>query len=443
MRTDIAIIQPASPALFSGLLGARTIVTDPNYATQTLIRKFLAWLSSGWSGAPTNARLTDGNTAGYKSIFTADEPTNLAWNSNDTMLIVRHVGGVSMLMQFDPKTMLGNLLPGTYNKSCFSCKHPGTLFTLIGTQLFQTTFIQVNGAWTQQSSVMVADFASILPSGFKVNWSGVLMHSLDDNIFYVAFSEGPQDTGYYLCVWHASSLTTKYGYRMLNTETGQVTGDWGQVGTSTSRSWGFTIHDAVMTANYQYGLMTFVGENGPSVWDIKTLNVISGIQGGHHARGFLHYYAGGVGGGQFGEVPYANPTTSRLIVPAANLPKNQVPPQVFTGAQHPGFGKIDRSDKSIFWAGWYDSTPPFTCAYANEITGYDAQTGTVCRACQTYNSGLSKEFDVAHAMIIPSQTGKFVAYSSDMMGGLGSTSGAAQGTLGVDARGDVFVVQVG
>lgn len=421
MRTDLSIVQQPSAPLFSGLLGAGSIVTDPNFGTKI-------------------ARLTDGDTASYRSLYTSDDPCNLAWNTVDSMLIVRHLSQVSLLMQFDAKTMRGTLLPGTYNKACFSSRWPGILYTLIGTQLFQLTFILMGGVWTQQSSALLADFADILPVGFIVQWSGVFAHSLDDGTFTVAFSEGPQDTGHYVCVWRKSA-----GFRMLDTLTGIVTGEWGQTGTSTSRAWGRTVHEAPMTPNPQYGLMSLVGDSpdAPTVWELRTLNVVHGIQGGHHARGYLNYYASGVGGGQYAEVPYANPTTSRLVVPSANLPKNQVPHQTFVGAMHSGFGKVDRGDNSIFWSGRYAGILPFASAWQNEIDGYDVLTGIVYRACQTENSGLSTEFDVAHAMMIPSQTGKFVAYCSDRMGTLGSTSGAAQGTLGVDARGDIFVVQVG
>lgn len=420
MRTDLAIVQPGAP-LFSGLLGAGIVVTDPNFGTKI-------------------ARLTDGATAGYRSLYMNDDPCNLSWNTDDTMLIVRHLSKVSVIMQFDPKTMLGTVLPGTYGKLCFSSRNPHTLFGLNGTQLDQLDFEKVAGVWTYQSSSLLADFAQILPAGFVVNWSGVFAHSLDDGTFTVAFSEGAQDTGHYVCVWRKNA-----GFRILDTFTGIVTGQWGQTGISTSRPWGQAVHEAPMTPNPQYGLMSLVGDSpdAPTVWELSKLNIVHGIQGGHHARGFLHYYASGVGGGQVAEVPYANPTTSRLVVPAGGLPKDQNPHQVFVGSQHSGFGKVDRGDNSIFFSGRYEGVLPFTSALQNEINGYDVLSGTIYRACQTQNSGLSNEFAVKNALIAPSQTGRFVAYGTDQMGGLGSTSGSAQGTLGVDARGDVFVVQVG
>ncbi len=236
---------------------------------------------------------------------------------------------------------------------------------------------------------------------------------------------------------------------MLNTVTGKITGNWGDMGTavitSTNTQVPFTVHEAVTTPNSQYAAIapaTTPTHPGSLAlfWDVPTVNLRDSMSSGHSTKGFLHGYFGGPGGGQFLEVSYADPTKTRLIVPANLLPANNN--QVYKGDQHSQFGLVDPLDNSTFWVTSSSLVTPFTSAWANEVRGYNAQTGVVSRACHTFNSGKSLEFIVQCAIGCPSQTGRFVAFTSDMMGSLGSTTGAAIGNLGVDARGDVFIVAV-
>ncbi|MFZ0563791.1 MAG: hypothetical protein WAM43_19435, partial [Terriglobales bacterium] len=78
----------------------------------------------------------------------------------------------------------------------------------------------------------------------------------------------------------------------------------------------------------------------------------------------------------------------------------------------------------------------FTFAWQNEIIGYDVTSGEVYRLCHTHNSGFSQPPNIN-----VSQNGRFIAFTSDMMGTLGTTDGK-EPMLGKNCRTDVFVVRV-
>ena len=423
LRTDLEIVQLPSPLPnFGTLLGKNTIQTDPNFNTKIV-------------------RLTDTSTKKGRSLTTADSPEAGIWNKDDTMLLV----GQKIIIQFNPTTMQGSVLPVlpsvAAGKACFSRVDPSILYILENhTKINKLTFALINGVWTYKTTELIADMAAILPAGFKPLWTGQFVVSNDDTTFMVGYSEQGQGTGHNVCVWQSGHGVGK-GYRMLNTQTGAITGDWGPVGMGIGQTWGWALHDCSMTPNPAYANLSMWAPAGtpthPSLWNIPTLSVTPFISGGHHCKGMLHLY-NPTSGGQFKELPYSDLTKHRLVVPLAGLPGNQKPPQKYQGDQHSGFGLIDPNDNSIFWCA-NASVPqiiPFTSCWMGEIFGYSVTTGVVQRACHHFNSGKSKVFDVQNAIACPSQTGKFVAFTSDIMGTLGTEPEGGP-------RGDVFVVQVG
>jgi len=268
------------------------------------------------------------------------------------------------------------------------------------------------------------------------------MVSNDDTTFVAGFSEGQQNSGTNICVFQTGHVGG--GYRMLDITKGQITGDWGITGAcnmvSPHTTFPFVIHEAMQTANPQYAIVSPSPAHGaegyPLVWDTATLNLTDMLGGGHAAKGYLHAYFGGPGGGQYLEVPYANIALTRMIVPRAGLPGQNA--QKYLGDQHTGFGKFDPLDNATFWDTSQSQVTPFTSAWMNEVRGYNAQTGVVSRACHTFNSGNSPSFIVQNAIGVPSQTGSFVAFTSDAMGSLGMTVVKGKAV----PRGDVFVVDV-
>jgi len=91
----------------------------------------------------------------------------------------------------------------------------------------------------------------------------------------------------------------------------------------------------------------------------------------------------------------------------------------------------------IIWAATQTTATVFKSAWENEIIGFDLTAWCVYRACHHYNSGLTREANVS-----VSPSGRFVAFTSDWMGTLGSTDGKKP-ILGKNCRMDWFVVDVG
>jgi hypothetical protein len=426
LRTDLKITQLPSPLPnWGALTGKNTIQTDPDFGTKIV-------------------RLTDGMTCLGSSMQTADQPECGLWNANDTLLLVRNTGGSSVVIQFNPATLQGKQLTGKFDGNlCFSRTDPAVLYRLIGTKIAKLTFKTVGSVMSYTGTATpVCDFAGSLPAGFKVKWTSSFMVSADDTTFVAGFSEGQQNSGSNICVFQTGHAGG--GYRMLDITKGQITGDWGITGAcnmvSPHTTFPFVIHEAMQTANPQYAIVSPSPAHGaegyPLVWDTATLNLTDMLGGGHAAKGYLHAYFGGPGGGQYLEVPYANIAATRMIVPRTGLPGQNG--QKYCGDQHTGFGKFDPLDNATFWDTSQSQVTPFTSAWMNEVRGYNAQTGVVSRACHTFNSGNSPSFIVQNAIGVPSQTGSFVAFTSDAMGSLGMTVVKGKAV----PRGDVFVVDV-
>lgn len=429
LRTDLNIQQlPGTLPNVGGLLGANTIVTDPDFGT-------------------TIVRLSDGSTSNNSSIQTADNASAGIWNSNDTMILVKNNFGKSLLYQFNPTTLQGSLLSFTTTASvCFARTSPGILYTLNGTQITKNTFTLISGVWTFQSATLFADFVNILPGGYTPTWNSSFFISLDDTTFGCAFSNsGGQNTGHNVCVYQTGHGTG--GYRMLDTATGTITGDWGTTGTAVltttlGYTFPFDLHETEMTPNPLYLCFNPISQVADTdvVWTISGLSCVDQNDGSHKAKGYLHTYPGG-GGGQLIEIPYVSPVKPyRQVVPTL--------PSGFTGDRHFGFGQIVTNDAGYVWSTTGANTPqPFTSAWEGEVFGYTVATGVVYRACHLFNSFKSPVFIVANAIGIASQTGNFVAFCSDWggvgtVGPLGSTSGDATGVIGGNARGDVFIVAI-
>ena len=422
MRTDLQIVQLPSPLPnFGGLLGRGTIQTDPNFGTKI-------------------ARLTDGSdTPNHGTLQTADSPDAGIWNADDTMIFVRTTGALSLLYQFDKYHMTSRYLNyQTFSKVCFSPKRANILYEMTGTKVSVLNFTFTGGSWTLTSTTPMFDFANILPPGFVVKWSSNFAVSEDESIITASFSTGPQDTGIYACLWQQGHGAGK-GFRRLDTNLGVVTGDWGEIGkirlVSPTTKIPFLIHNFGIMPPSKYANISVVGTSSLLFWNVGTLDIVDDNMSGHCAKGMLGVYAGGPGGGQVAFVPYNNPTSRKMIIPAANMPANQTPKQNYQGDQHFAFGHVDPLDNAIVWVSSQSQIYPFTSAWMNEVRGVRVSDGAVLRACHTFNSGLSKAFIIQYAIAVPSRLGGFVAFSSDIMQSLGTDKAG-------NFRGDVFVAKI-
>jgi hypothetical protein len=457
--TNLNIVQwPSTFPNVGGLYGKNTVVTDPNFGSK-IVRATDASSGSG----------------GYQSMQTGDAAQKMMWNSNDTLFFARNTDATDYLFQFNPTTLQATQLPySTQNSTAFSMTEPGVIFELNGPVITKVTFTLVSGVWTYNSSAAFADYSNgglggigYLPAGYTVNWTGAFTHSNDDGTFTVAFSQGTQDTGFYVCCYQVGS-----GYRILDTQTGIITGQWGATGLAVLENWQgitggspnsfpFDLHETYQAQNPAYAHVTAykaVGGN-PLIWTIAGLT-LSGIQqGGHCAQAWSNDYTAGYGGGQCQGYPYTNTTNPHFIMDVPpntdQLPADQTPKQHYTGDMHHGLPWLgnNNDDALLVTTNGPPTVVPFTSCWMGEvrlldITGTISGTqGTMYRACHTFNSGKSQTFIIQNAIGCVSQTGNFVAFASDWAGSstvspLGSTSGAPTGTVGVDGRGDVFIVAI-
>ena len=128
-----------------------------------------------------------------------------------------------------------------------------------------------------------------LPAGFKASWSTVGGGNTDDTVFGVAYSDkGGQGTGVYAVAYKAGEGCTLY-----NTQTGQVTGDWGTRGTVTVPD-RFTIHNVKLSKDGNWLVIVsttcFAGPcDGVFFWQVgtTTVNACGKIGcGGHWSEGY-------------------------------------------------------------------------------------------------------------------------------------------------------------
>jgi hypothetical protein len=417
LRTDLNLAQIGPTPDVS--VGKNTVITDPEFNTRIV-------------------RATDRTVSAGLSLQTADSAQAGLWNLNDTLLLVRNTDAKSYLLQFNPASMQFTVLPLTFTGSLsFSKTAANVLFQLSGTQIVRIVLKQTAGVWELSSSSILADFATILPPGFKPMSTSAFVQSQDDSTFTVGFSAGSQDTGFYICCWQKGHGAK--GFRMLNTQTGVISGKWGTTGqiqlTSQDTKVPFTFHEVYGCPNSSFAVISAVGSDTKLIWDIEDLTLDDNEMSGHQAYGFTSCFAGGPGGGQIAQATFLAPEFHKNVVLPQNLPSSVG--QNYIGDRHFQFGKIVSTDNSIVWSSGSGVTPPtpFVSAWQDEVTGYDILARIVYRACHTYSSNTSPEFIVVNAIAVPSQTGKFVAFTSDWMKTLGNTPSG-------HPAGDVFVVEV-
>jgi hypothetical protein len=333
------------------------------------------------------------------------------------------------VMSFDPNTLKAQLRTQWqyffYTKQvAFSRVDSQVLFVVMSAKADGPRTILQKVDFRQQTISNVYDFAKCLPPGYSPNWSGTLAGSPDDSSFTVAFSDKGQDFGFY-----AASYTVGQGCRLLNTKTGEVTGDWGPMG-KISMPDSFGLHAMSASAGGDVAILS-VGKcwtscaSGPYFWNVATLEMGSGTDLGHSVRGYTHMINAELSG-QWRGLLYANPADNWLVIPDRILANG------FTGDKHASWNNVDPNDLNPFFSTNSHRWPPDS-AWEDEVIGVDPTTGVVYRFCSTYNSGRSHYFIGKNAVGVSSQDGRFVAFTSDGLK-----------TLGLDAKGhsrvDVFVV---
>ena len=441
-RTDVLMAILGAPPNMGNLIGVGTIAADPSFANRV-------------------ARITDAHTdpGTLNRTYTAGQGGSAdvnIWNTDSTLLFVQDSGGWMFPLTFDPVSLkAGRLYAGSFPNGglklratgAWSFNDPNVLYTVESSTTTLNKY-DFTDRVTPPTPTQVFDFRSgshCLPAGFNVTWSTVGGGSSDDTVFALGYSDrGNQGTGVYAVAYKAGKGCTLY-----NTQTGQVTGDWGTQGAVTIPD-RFSIHNVKLSKDGNWLVIVnttcFAGTcEGPFFWQVGTTTVNAcGKNGctGHWTEGHTTWIncngkpvgTGVYETGQYQARNFSTPAAPRSLV-------SQFPVGLQTPFDtHASWNNADSADTNpIFSSTWTPLTSPWL-PWHNEILGISPVDGTVWRFAHTYVTTNSQRFSTKHAIGSISQDGRFFAFSSDWMGTLGSESGSSSCTVGTDCRGDVFVV---
>jgi Putative Ig domain len=441
-RTDLNIVQvPSTPPSVGNLVGANTIVTDPNFGNRIV-------------------RITDTNTnpsASTKNFTYVTSSSGSAddnlWNIDSTLFIVQDTGSAGYPFTFTPSTlqaarMYVSSFPATNGFTLsddgnWSRVNPNILYTYQGTAINKYDFTDRTNPPSPQSVYDFTSSPNCLPAGFTETWSTKGGVSGNDTVFAMGYSNsGIQGTGVYAVVYKVGS-----GCSALNTQTGQVTGDWGVKGAiNIADRW--TVHNVKLSKDGNW--LVVAPQNctspscskGPYFWQIGTTNVGScgdgGMCSGHWTEGYTHWVNNN-----------NSPLSNQAIRSFADWDDPSALTHTFPSGmigpldQHQSWNNVDPNDTLPFMSSTWSTVSPFPAPWYNEIIAVAADgSGTTWRFAHSFITARSQRFSTEYAIGTVSQDGKFFIFSSDWMGSLGSESGATTCTIGTNCRGDVFVVEL-
>ncbi len=445
-RTDTAVVQiPSQVPAVGNLYGANKIVTDPDFSNR--IVRITDWNTD--PAAQTNNRSYVSATSG-----SADE--NL-WNTDSTMFVVQALGTTGYPYTFDPATMQAQRMYVSSNASHGGFTLPGGgMWSRVSAHLLYTVgdstptiskydFSDRTNAPSPQPVYDFRSSANCLPAGFTQSWKTKGGVSAGDAVFGMGYSNtGTQDTGAYAVVYKVGS-----GCSVLNTQTGQVWGDWGAKGSiDIPDRW--TIHNVKISKDGNWLVITAANcliaacSYSPYFWEVGTTHVTScgdGLTsgqrcGGHFTEGYSHW-VNTYDAGLYTTRPFSDPRAIFYLTP--NRPAGVQDPL----DEHASWNNADPADSYPFFLSYWSLTTPFPGPWYNEITGLAPDgSGKVWRFAHSFITTKSQIFSTQYAIGSVSQDGRFFILSSDWMGTLGSQSGNPSCTVGTDCRGDVFVIEL-
>jgi hypothetical protein len=441
-RSDVAIVQiPTVLPNVGNLVGANKIVTDPDFGNRIV-------------------RITDANTdptpvyknRTYESAASGSADDNL-WNTDSTLFLVQDTGSAGTPFTFNPLTLQAGRLyvsnfPATNGFKLrgggnWSRVDPNILYTYSGTAINKYDFSDRNNPPSPQVVYEFTGSPNCLPAGFKATWYTQGGVSGDDTVFGMGYSNsGSQGTGIWVVAYKVGS-----GCSVMNTQTGQVGGDWGAKGTINIAD-RFTIHNVKMSRDGNWLIVSKANctsstcSAGPYFWQIGTTNMTScgagGYCGGHYTEGYTHFVNNN------NSSPWASQVVRAFDTSVASLLTTRTPPSSdWAMDQHQSWNNVKPGDSVPLLSTTCTVTSPFTAPWGNEIIGIAPDgSGKIWRFAHNFISTRSLNFSTTWGIGTVSQDGKFFLFSSDWMGHLGSESGATTCTLGTDCRGDVFVVEL-
>jgi hypothetical protein len=430
------------------LVGAGNIITDPSFGNSI-------------------TRITDGNTEGRGSngnyaVDCGGSAEINFMNADDTMFYVCDGGSGMDLYTFDPTTMKAsrmyvsdfpqtNGMRITTNSSSgeWSFTQKDVMYDIetgnyqAGTPIIK--FYDFRSSKNPPRPQPLYNFSqnpNCVPSSAGItHWINDVTVSKDDQTFSTSFSlTGVAGSAVWVVVWNRTQ-----GCRWLNTQNGQVGGEWGTTGTINLGD-RFYIHNSRLSKDGNWvkiGFQSCVSACASGIqlylWQIATNTLtactIANNCLGHTALGFSHMVNSATTPKQ----------QTQLIRPLSNIKQQtQVwtdgPPSHIPWDNHQSWENVNLAD-SFPYLSSSSTGVPIVYAWDNEIDGFSTDgSGLVYRFAHTFSSGVSPFFSSANAIGSVSADGKYFAWSSDWEGTLGSTTGSKTCTLTTNCRSDVFIV---
>jgi hypothetical protein len=398
---------------------AGSVITDPSFGSRIL-------------------RVTDESSDPGKPGMPFRTPSSAeqnSWNRNSTLFYVLNSGGRIFLYKFDPANFHATQLKVPNVKwrgePQFSYSNEDVLY---GVSTKSPSFEKYEVSKDKLSTVNDAT------SCLKLDSSAIGVNitvSADDQRFMEVI--GPkQDANNVVYIYDAQK-----GCRWYNTQTGEISGKWGQNGKA-SFSDSYLIHNARMSKSGKYVYVT--GRGGASaIWDVDTTSVIpcranpQDQCGGHRAIGYSHLI---------------NPS---LRVHAMNLLKRplgkidqtsslvpDLPPKQGWFGQHISWNNADPDDTTPACFSTFHPTNPDTPGAPLTVNGpweneidcieMDGKGSKIWRFAHTYSTARNGFWSTPRGNVSPD--GRFYMFTSDWQDRLGNDP------KGKGFRTDVFVVEL-
>ena len=396
---------------------AGSIVSDPTFGSR-IVRV-------------TDAR-SDPTEAG-RPLYSPGSAEQNSWNKNSTMFYVSTSGGTFLLYTFDPATMKARPARNpTLNWGAepqFSFQQANILYGLS-----ERVFEQYDASSGRVTKINNPSKCVKLAS--RDNGSSVTV-SADDNRFMETI--GPEQDEYYMVYIYDRTK----GCRWLNTQTGEVGGQWGPTGTISVPD-RLLMHNARMSKSGKFVDMrpghSLVGHDW-AVWEVDTLNVRACPRacGGHHVLGYSHVISS----------PGMSHPMDLWMRPLNNL-ESTTP--LITGLEpdkgpwfdsHYTWNNVDPNDSAPVCFSTYQPANPDAPGAALLVTGpweneidcaeTDGKASKVWRFAHTYSTARNGFWSEPRGNV--SQDGRFFMFTSDWEDQLGKTPKG-------EHRTDVFVVEL-
>lgn len=361
-------------AVLMGSASAQGVEPYPNAVTNKLI-----YQETPMDPPPVNVVFTDPDF-GSPMVRVTDQTTDYVhptsylrnaglgdaneWSMDASKFYVVGSGGEELAFGFTPSTMAIRSLPGAApGKGLLLPLNPGSAFSFVDPDLIYGTKAPAPLTITAYrfstgTSSTVIDTTTCETQPPLVAGKGHSVTSDDDitlstNDGRVVISEGGKDSGDHPFV---IVYDQQLGCRWYNTQTGQIGGKWGSVG-SASVPGGYLIRHTAISGNGQY-VRIEVNNFGFYVWDLATLNVAAcPIDGGLFCGGY----------GTTGNSTYVNAAgkvdqMNTVIRPLSNL--SDFSQLVYPLEPPYHFGQ----EKHYTWANGYfnDSLPICASTYNND-----------------------------------------------------------------------------